>query len=63
MVKCFENSVIFEVNWLYIMLIVIFVLKFVVSFVMGKDDFWFRFMVYLFVCSMQNVMMNFLMDY
>ena len=50
MVKCFENGVIFEVNWLYIMLIVVFVLKFVMSFVMGKDDFWL--MVNLFVHSM-----------
>ena len=63
MVKSFENSVIFEVNWLYIMLIVVFVLKFVMSFMMGKDDFWFRFMVYLFVHSMQNAMMlHFFMD-
>ena len=63
MVKCFENSVIFEVNWLYIMLIVVFVLEFVMSFVMGIDDFWYRFMVYLLVHSMQNAMMKgFLMD-
>ena len=63
MVKSFKNGVIFEVNWLYIMLIVVFVLVFVMSFVMGKDDFWFRFMVYFFVHSMQNAMMlHFLMD-
>ena len=41
---------IIEVNWLYIMLIVVFVLKLMMGFVMGEDDFWL--MVYFFVHSM-----------
>ena len=49
-VKCFEYGVIFEVNWLYIMLIVILMLKLRMSNFRSIDDFWF--MVYLFMHSM-----------
>ena len=49
-VKCFEYGVIFEVNWLYIMLIVILILKLRMSDFRSIDDFWF--MVYLFMHSL-----------
>ena len=49
-VECFENGVIFEVNWLYIMLIVVLMLKLGMSNLRSIDDLWL--MVYLFMHSM-----------
>ena len=49
-VECFENSMIFEVNWLYIMLIVVLVLKLGMRDLRSIDDLWL--MVYLFMHSM-----------
>ena len=49
-VECFENGVIFEVNWLYIMLIVVLMLKLGMRNLRSIDDLWL--MVYLFMHSM-----------
>ena len=49
-VECFENSMIFEVNWLYIMLIVVLVLKLGMRNLRSINDLWLT--VYLFMHSM-----------
>ena len=48
-VKSFEDSVLVEFDWLYIMLIVVFVLKFMMSFVVDIIDLDFSFVDYWYL--------------